>query len=85
MTPIGQPRHAPATRYALPNGQAIGIIASTTQPFCGDCDRARLTADGQLLTCLYATSGVDLRGPLRSGASDAELATLVRGTWNRRE
>ena len=84
MTPIGQPRHAPATRYALPNGQTIGIIASTTQPFCGDCDRARLTADGQLLTCLYATSGVDLRAPLRSGASDADLTTLVLGTWSRR-
>jgi GTP 3',8-cyclase len=84
MTPIGQPLHAPATRYALPSGQTIGIIASTTQPFCGDCDRARLTADGQLLTCLYATSGVDLRGPLRSGTSDADLATQILGTWNRR-
>ena len=84
MTPIGQPRHAPATRYALPNGQTLGIIASTTQPFCGDCDRARLTADGQLLTCLYATSGVDLRGPLRSGTSDADLATLILGTWTGR-
>ena len=84
ITPIGQPRHAPATRYALPNGQTLGIIASTTQPFCGDCDRARLTADGQLLTCLYATSGVDLRGPLRSGTSDADLATLILDVWTRR-
>jgi cyclic pyranopterin phosphate synthase len=84
ITPIGQPRHAPATRYALPNGQILGIIASTSQPFCGDCDRARLTADGQLFTCLYATAGIDLRGPLRSGASDADLATLIAGAWNRR-
>ena len=61
----------------LPGGQTLGIIASTTQPFCGDCDRARLTADGQLLTCLYATAGVDLRGPLRDGASDADLAGLI--------
>ena len=83
-TPIGQPLHAPATRYALPSGQTVGIIASTTQPFCGECDRARLTADGQLLTCLYATAGIDLRGPLRSGASDADLASLIVGTWNRR-
>ncbi|MEO5820160.1 MAG: GTP 3',8-cyclase MoaA [Vicinamibacteraceae bacterium] len=83
-TPIGQPRQAPATRYALPNGQVIGVIASTTQPFCGDCDRARLTADGQLLTCLYATSGLDLRGPLRAGATDGDLAALVGDTWRRR-
>ena len=75
--------HRP-TRYALPSGQTVGIIASTTQPFCGECDRARLTADGQLLTCLYATAGIDLRGPLRSGASDADLASLIVGTWNRR-
>ncbi len=85
MTPMDSRATAPATRYALPNGQAIGIIASTTQPFCGDCDRARLTADGQLLTCLYATSGVDLRGPLRAGATDAELAAIVRGVWQARE
>ena len=69
MTPIGQPRHAPATRYALPNGQTLGIIASTTQPFCGDCDRARLTADGQLLTCLYATQR---RRPARTAAKRHE-------------
>jgi GTP 3',8-cyclase len=84
ITPIGQPKHAPATRYALPDGQSIGVIASTTAPFCGDCDRARLTADGQLFTCLYATRGLDLRAPLRAGASDAEIADRIRLTWTSR-
>jgi|EndMetStandDraft_5_1072996.scaffolds.fasta_scaffold75476_1 cyclic pyranopterin phosphate synthase len=84
LTPIGRPDHAPASRLALPGGQIVGVIASTTEPFCGDCDRARLTADGQLFTCLYATRGLDLRGPLRSGASDAALANLIRATWEAR-
>ncbi len=55
----------------------VGIIASVTRPFCRDCDRLRLTADGQLRTCLFAQSETDLRGPLRAGASDAELAALI--------
>ena len=84
LTPIGRPAHAPASRFALPGGQVVGVIASTSEPFCGDCDRARLTADGQLFTCLYATRGLDLRGPLRAGASDGELAAIVRGTWEAR-
>jgi cyclic pyranopterin phosphate synthase len=83
-TPIGRPDAAPASRYALPGGQVVGVIASTTDPFCADCDRARLTADGQLFTCLYATRGLDLRGPLRAGASDAELAAIIRGVWQAR-
>jgi cyclic pyranopterin phosphate synthase len=81
---IGGPAAAPATRYALPGGQVVGVIASTTDPFCADCDRARLTADGQLFTCLYATRGTDLRGPLRAGASDADLAAVIRGVWRAR-
>jgi cyclic pyranopterin phosphate synthase len=84
LTPIGRPAHAPAARFTLPGGQIVGVIASTTEPFCGDCDRARLTADGQLFTCLYATRGLDLRGPLRAGASDAALEQLMRGTWEAR-
>jgi cyclic pyranopterin phosphate synthase len=84
VTPIGRPAAAPATRYALPGGQVVGVIASTTEPFCADCDRARLTADGQLFTCLYATRGLDLRGPLRAGASDADLAALISGVWEGR-
>ena len=56
----------------------VGIIASVTRPFCRDCDRLRLTADGQLRTCLFAQSETDLRGPLRAGASDAELGEIIR-------
>lgn len=75
---------APADRFRLPDGTVFGIIASTTEPFCRTCDRARLTADGHLLLCLYADTGLDLRSPLRDGASDAELAGLVRGAWEER-
>ena len=68
---------APAERFRLPDGTRFGIIASTTAPFCRDCDRSRLTADGTWYLCLYAADGVDLRAPLRAGASDAEIATLI--------
>ena len=60
---------APADRYRLPDGTIFGIIASTTAPFCESCDRSRLTADGMWYLCLYATRGIDLRHPLRHGAS----------------
>ncbi len=72
---------APAERFQLPDGTRFGIIASTTAPFCRDCDRSRLTADGTWYLCLYAPEGVDLREPLRSGATDAEIATLMRARW----
>ncbi|MEM9696679.1 MAG: hypothetical protein AAGA56_29325, partial [Myxococcota bacterium] len=75
---------APAERFALPSQQVFGIIASTTQPFCGACDRARLTADGHWYHCLYAPSGTDLKAPLRAGLSDAELLSLIRDGWQRR-
>ena len=68
---------APADRFRLPDGTPFGVIASTTAPFCRDCDRARLTADGVLYLCLYATRGLDLRGPIRAGASDAELSDSI--------
>ncbi|MEE8473725.1 MAG: GTP 3',8-cyclase MoaA, partial [Myxococcota bacterium] len=55
-----------------------------SSPFCGDCTRARLTTDGKLVTCLFATGGVDLRKPLREGASDAELRGRISEVWNRR-
>jgi cyclic pyranopterin phosphate synthase len=55
-----------------------------TQPFCGVCTRARLSADGRLYTCLFAAVGRDLRGPLRNGASDVELAALIGRVWGRR-
>jgi GTP 3',8-cyclase len=76
---------APAERFALPDGTTFGIIASTTEPFCASCDRSRLTADGMWYLCLYATHGIDLRGPLRQGASPEELRQLITGGWQRRD
>lgn len=76
---------APAERFALEDGSTFGIIASTTQPFCGACDRARLTADGTWYLCLYARFGIDLKSPLRAGASRDELATIVRRAWRDRD
>jgi len=70
---------APAEAFIVDGGPArIGVIGSVTRPFCGSCDRVRLTADGQVRNCLFATSESDLRGALRSGASDAEIAALWR-------
>ena len=70
-------------RYADGGGE-IGVIASVTRPFCGACTRARLSAEGELYTCLFAARGTDLREPLRAGASDDELAGLIGGVWARR-
>jgi GTP 3',8-cyclase len=70
-----------ALRYALPDGGEIGIIASVTKPFCQGCTRARLTADGKLYTCLFATTGHDLRAPLRSGAGEEVLSELISTIW----
>jgi GTP 3',8-cyclase len=75
---------APADRYRLGDGTVFGIIASTTAPFCADCDRSRLTADGMWYLCLYALAGIDLRGPLRAGASAEELAARITGRWQAR-
>ena len=70
---------APAERFLVDGGPArVGVIGSVTRPFCGACDRVRLTADGQVRNCLFAREESDLRGPLRAGASDAELAALWR-------
>jgi cyclic pyranopterin phosphate synthase len=66
-------------------GGEVGLIASVTQPFCGDCTRARLSADGKLYTCLFALRGHDLRALVRGGASDAELAAAVGQIWRARE
>jgi cyclic pyranopterin phosphate synthase len=76
-----------AERRAFADGAGeIGFISSVSQPFCGACSRARLASDGKLYTCLFASIGTDLRTPLRQGASDEELATLLRGIWeNRRD
>jgi cyclic pyranopterin phosphate synthase len=74
-----------ARRYGFDDGAGeIGFISSVTQPFCGDCTRARLSSDGKLYTCLFAADGADLRSPLRGGASDAELSALIRAIWERR-
>jgi cyclic pyranopterin phosphate synthase len=78
------PAAAPAERFRLRDGTTFGIIASVTLPFCRTCDRSRLTADGTWFLCLYAGQGVDLREPLRAGASDAELAALVSDVWRGR-
>jgi len=75
-----------ANRYRYADGSGeIGVIASVTQPFCGDCTRARLSADGKLYTCLFAAIGHDLRKPLRSGSSDDEIAALLGRVWSRRK
>jgi cyclic pyranopterin phosphate synthase len=74
-----------AGRYRYRDGGGeVGMISSVTRPFCADCSRARLSADGRLYTCLFATEGHDLRGPLRAGASDADLSDLVGGVWGGR-
>jgi cyclic pyranopterin phosphate synthase len=74
-----------AERHAYADGQGeVGFISSVSQPFCGDCSRARLSSDGVLYTCLFATQGLDLRAPLRAGASDEELLEAIRHCWLRR-
>ncbi|MEO5895025.1 MAG: GTP 3',8-cyclase MoaA [Vicinamibacterales bacterium] len=78
---LGEQGSAPAERFLLPDGSTFGIIASTTQPFCATCDRARLTADGVWLLCLYASGGTDLRRPLRAGATREEMRQLIHAAW----
>ena len=75
---------APAARFRLADGTTFGIIASVTAPFCGACDRSRLTADGTWFRCLYAEHGIDLRDRLRSGATDEELTALIARGWRER-
>ena len=86
LTPAAEPRgSAPAELFAVDGGPAtVGVIASVTRPFCGDCDRVRLTADGQVRNCLFAREESDLRTPLRDGASDEEIAERwVRAVTNK--
>jgi cyclic pyranopterin phosphate synthase len=73
-----------ARRFRTRAGGEVGVITSVTQPFCGDCTRARLSSDGKLYTCLFAESGFDLRAPLRSGADDATLTEMIRRIWQLR-
>jgi GTP 3',8-cyclase len=88
LRPRGHDGHAPAEEFEVLDGPdrsswattpgRVGVIASVTRPFCRDCDRLRLTADGQLRTCLFAQHETDLRGPLRDGATDVELGEIIK-------
>ncbi len=81
----GRYRGEVASRYTYEDGAGeIGFVSSVSEPFCGDCNRARLSSEGVLYTCLFATRGLDLRAPLRAGASDGELLELLRSAWSRR-
>ena len=74
-----------ANRYRYRDGTGeLGFISSVTEPFCGDCSRARLSTDGNLFTCLFSGDGRDLRGPLRAGATDEELVAIVTRVWSER-
>ena len=74
-----------AGRYRYRDGSGeVGVIASVSRPFCGDCTRARISADGHLYTCLFAVDGTDLKTPLRDGESDAELERRIVDVWNDR-
>ena len=84
VLPLPERGSAPAQRYQLPDGTVFGIIPSTTKPFCGSCDRSRVTADGLWYLCLYAMSGMDLRQPLRRGASAEEMRAIIRDGWGAR-
>ncbi|WP_447968390.1 GTP 3',8-cyclase MoaA [Nitrospira sp. M1] len=84
IEPIIEDSWAPAKRFRLLDGTTFGVIASTTLPFCSTCDRSRLTADGLWYLCLYAKTGIDLRQPLRDGATEEELRALLVSIWNAR-
>jgi cyclic pyranopterin phosphate synthase len=84
IEPVGEQGSAPAERFRLPDGYEFGIISSTTQPFCGACDRARLTADGVFFLCLYAREGADLKGLLRAGTPEEQIAARIRQLWSSR-
>jgi GTP 3',8-cyclase len=75
-----------AGRYRFDDGAGeVGFISSVSEPFCGSCTRGRLSSDGQLFTCLFASRGTDLKGPLRAGQSDEALAALITRIWQGRD
>jgi cyclic pyranopterin phosphate synthase len=84
VTPLNENSSAPAERFRLPDGTLFGVIASTTTPFCRNCDRSRLTADGLWYLCLYAQTGIDLRQMLRAGATPEALAARISSVWRAR-
>jgi GTP 3',8-cyclase len=86
LVPLGRERHGTSRRWAFADGRGeIGFISPVSEPFCGDCNRIRLTAEGMLRTCLFSLHETDLRGPLRDGASDDELEAIVRAAVWRKE
>ena len=86
LVPLGRERHGTARRYRFADGKGeIGFISPVTEPFCGDCNRIRLTAEGMLRTCLFSMNETDLRAPLRDGATDAEVEEVVRDAVWRKE
>ena len=86
LVPLGRAAHATARRYAFADGSGtLAFVSPVSHPFCADCDRIRLTADGKLRTCLFSLTETDLRAPLRDGASDAELERVVRDAVWRKE
>jgi len=84
IEPFPERGSAPAQRFRLPDGATFGIIPSTTTPFCSTCDRSRVTADGMWYRCLYATTGTDLRKPLRDSAAPENMRALIRSGWELR-
>ncbi len=85
ISAVDEDTAAPADRFTLPDGTVFGIISSTTEPFCRQCDRSRVTADGLWYRCLYARIGTDLRGPLRSGVGADGLRDLIASRWHARD
>ena len=86
LEPVGRERHGTARRYRFADGTGeMGFISPVSEPFCGDCNRIRLTAEGELRTCLFSMTETDLREPLRSGASDAEVEEIIRDAVWRKE
>jgi cyclic pyranopterin phosphate synthase len=83
LEPVSEPRgNAPAETWRVRAGRGeLGVIASVTAPFCGNCSRARLTAEGQFVTCLFAASGTDLKGLLRGGAGDEAIREAIARVW----
>lgn len=84
IEPAQREGRAPAERFVLPDSTRFGIVSSTTAPFCSSCDRSRLTADGLWYLCLYAEEGIDLKSPLRDGASAETISSLIASAWRRR-
>ncbi len=93
LTEVGRPDRRPAALWRVAAGSTsgqdhpagtVGVIASVTAPFCSDCDRTRVTADGRLMTCLFSSTETDMRGPMRAGADDDELIRIwSRATWGK--